>query len=455
MNKLKGFIFDSTPAKIIFRYYVVILLSGAVLLMMPFSLQSGSKLNFIEALFTATSATSVTGLVVYNTPFTFTTFGILVILVLIKLGGYGVIVIKTSLYILLKRKIGMKDRELIMTEQSQVGMGGMVRLVKYILMIVTLTELTGMVLLSLRFYFHYDYGLGNSLWFGLFHSISAVNNAGFDITGASLMPFVNDLFIQTVFIFLIIFGGIGFPAILDIYEFLKHKFSGKEAKFKFSIFTKVSCAAYFVIFLVSFISILGLEWNNYLAVSGYNFFEKIYVALFSAITTRNAGFATVDMSQFSNATILLMTIMMFIGAAPSSTGGGIRTTTFILAILFINGIVIGDKRVTLFKRRIKDATVFRAVSIMLIGIIINIVAVFLLMIVEPFDMSTLAFEVASAFGTTGLSLGITSGLSSFSLIVLTIVMLIGQMGITTSLLVFMNKKPDPNISYPETDILIG
>ncbi len=450
--------YGKTPAQFIFRYYTIIIFTGAIILMMPFSLQDGQSLNFLDALFTATSAASVTGLVVVNTPVAFTIFGQIVILVLILFGGLGVMVIKGALWILLKRKIGLVDRELIMTEQNQVKLSGMVKLVRSIIFISATIIFIGMSLLAFRFYTHYGYGIIKSLWFGLFHSISAVNNAGFDITGASLTPFVHDYFIQTIFIVLIIFGGIGFPVILEVNNYFERRRQHNPKKYNWSLFTKLSVSTYFVILVLGFIIILGIEWGHSFKDPslGYNFFDKIYVALFQSVTTRNAGFATVDLAKFSQSTIFVMTLMMFIGAAPSSTGGGIRTTTFAIVLLFVVQTAIGRKKIDAYKRSIPFETVNKALVTFTLGVFINIVAALIISATSSFNLVDILFEVASAFGTTGLSTGITGNLNTIGRIVIILVMFIGQIGITTILLVWLKKGEGTRaFEYPEENLLVG
>jgi len=424
--------------------------------MMPFSLQDGQSLNFLDALFTATSASSVTGLIVVDTPYAFTGFGQVVILILILFGGLGVMVIKGALWILLKRKIGLVDRELIMTEQNQVKLSGMVKLVKSIIIITFTIVFIGMSLLTFRFYTYYNMDLPEALWNGLFHSISAVNNAGFDITGSSLTPFVHDYFIQTIFMSLIIFGGIGFPVILEVSNFIEKRLKKDYTRYKWSLFSKVSVTTYFSILVIGFILIFTMEWNHSFVNSDYNLVDKIYVALFQSITTRNAGFATVDLASFRQSTILVMTFMMFVGAAPSSTGGGIRTTTFALVLLFVIQSAIGRKKVDVFKRTIPFDTVNKALVTFSLGIFIILTASILISATSDFNFIDIIFEVASAFGTTGLSTNLTKSLNAIGKLVIISVMFIGQIGITTILLVWIsNGDAKRSFEYPEENLLVG
>ena len=455
-NKIREIFSGRTPAKFIFRYYTIIIFIGAIVLMMPFSLQDGQSLNFLDALFTATSASSVTGLIVVDTPYAFTGFGQVVILILILFGGLGVMVIKGALWILLKRKIGLVDRELIMTEQNQVKLSGMVKLVKSIIIISFTIVFIGMSLLTFRFYTYYNMDLPEALWNGLFHSISAVNNAGFDITGSSLTPFVHDYFIQTIFMSLIIFGGIGFPVILEVSNFIEKRLKKDYTRYKWSLFSKVSVTTYFSILVIGFILIFTMEWNHSFINSDYNLVDKIYVALFQSITTRNAGFATVDLASFRQSTILVMTFMMFVGAAPSSTGGGIRTTTFALVLLFVIQSAIGRKKVDVFKRTIPFDTVNKALVTFSLGIFIILIASLTISATSGFNFIDIIFEVASAFGTTGLTTGLTSDLNAIGKLVIISVMFIGQIGITTILLVWIsNGDAKRSFEYPEENLLVG
>ncbi len=449
------FIKSDNPPKVFFKYYLVIVLAGAILLKLPFA--TNNSITFLDALFTATSAVSVTGLIVVNTAEVFSLAGQIIILILIVCGGLGLMAIKGALYMFLRLKINTKDRKLIMNEQQHQSTSGMAKLVKQIIIIAFIVQFTGAIALGMNFYLSYDYSLVKSIWNGIFHSVSAVNNAGFDIFGNSLYSFQHDYIIQTIFIILIIFGGIGFPVIIEVSLYIKNKFSNNPRTFCVSLFTKITVSFYFAILLIGFLFIFIIEYNNGLNNPDFNILDKIYIALFQSVTTRNAGFATTDLSTFSAATILVMTTMMFIGAAPSSTGGGIRTTTFAVVLIDIYNKLKGKNNVEAYKRQIPNKIVQKAYLTTVLGTIIIIMATVLILVFNR-DLATVdtLFEVTSAFGTTGLSTGITETLTSLSRLVIIAVMFTGQIGISTMLGVFITEKKDvKGYKYGEEQVLVG
>ncbi len=456
LKNLINFIKSDSMPKIFFKYYLIIIFVGGFLLWLPISLNNGVNIKIIDALFAATSAVSVTGLATVNTLDTFSTFGHIIIMLLIICGGMGLMVLKAMVYLVLRLKINRKDRQLIMNEQQQISASGMARLVKQIVIIIFTTTFIGFILISIRLYTHYDYSLDKSLWYGLFHSVSSINNAGFDLFGDSFISFKDDFYIQTVFIFLIIFGGIGFPVIIELIDYLKKRFINKEKYIYISLFTKLTVTTYFLILLFGFTFIFLVEFNSGLDYDNNTFFEKVYLALFQSVTTRNAGFATTDLANFSNPTILIMTLMMFIGAAPSSTGGGIRTTTFAVILIYAYNRALNRKDVVTYKRKLPRNTIINAFVTFTLGIIILFGATVTILVIEPVSTTSALFEVASAFGTTGLSTGITANLSFISKIILIVVMFTGQIGITTMLSVWHNdSKKDTGYSYAEENVLIG
>ncbi len=446
---------DSLP-KMFFKYYLAIIILGGVILYSPISLNEGIKINFIDAIFSATSAVSVTGLGTVNTIETFSIVGQIIILVLIICGGMGVMVIKASIYLLFRLKIDKKDRQMIMSEQQQFSMSGMARLVKQIILITVIITIIGWALVSFRLYNQYDYNLQKSIWYGLFHSVSSINNAGFDLFGDSFIGFKDDYFIQTIFMILIIFGGIGFPVIIELSRFFKTKIKNINSHFQVSLFTKLTLSTYFIILVFGFLFIFFMEYSSGLAYDDNSFFDKVYLALFQSVTTRNAGFATTDLSRFSNPTIFVMTVMMFIGAAPSSTGGGIRTTTFAVIIVYAYNRALNRKNITAFKRRLPNETITNAYFTFSIGVLILFVGTIIILVVENLPTTNVLFEVSSAFGTTGLSTGITPSLHFFSKLVIICIMFIGQIGITTMLGVcHQEQKKENGYTYAEENVLIG
>lgn len=456
IESIKKFIKSESMPKVFFKYYLVIVAIGSILLRLPISLKEAADVSLFDTLFTATSAVSVTGLVVTNTVDTFSLFGQFIIMLLIICGGMGIMAIKASIYLLFRIKLDSKDRRLLMNEQQHDKNIGMARLVKQILIITVLITTIGFIALSLRFHYKYDMSITSSLWNGLFHSVSAINNAGFDLFGNSLINYVDDYYIQIVFMLLIIFGGIGFPVIIELSRYASHIIKRRKKIFRISLFTKLTVSMYFAILLVGFLFIFFVEYNNGLAYNDNTFFDKIFIALFQSVTTRNAGFATTELSRFSPSTIVVMTIMMFIGAAPSSTGGGIRTTTFAVIAVYVYNKAINRKQIIAFKRQLPVSTVTNAFLTFSLGIMILFVGTIIILIFDELPASDVLFEVASAFGTTGLTTGITASLHKVSQFVLIVIMFTGQIGITTMLGVWRSdSRKVEQIKYAEENVLIG
>lgn len=456
IEAIKNFIKSESMPKVFFKYYFTIVVIGSFLLRLPISLTGHTEVTIFDTLFTATSAVSVTGLAVTSTVDSFSIFGQIIIMLLIICGGMGVMAIKASIYLLFRLKLDSRDRRLLMNEQQHDKNIGMAKLVKQILFITMIITTIGFILLSSRLYFFYDMELGKSLWYGLFHSVSAINNAGFDLFGNSLINYSDDYFIQTVFMLLIIFGGIGFPIIVELSRFVSHKLQNRKQIFRISLFSKLTLSTYFIILLIGFLFIFFVEYNNGLAYNDNTFMDKVFLALFQSVTTRNAGFATTELSRFSSSTLFMMTLMMFIGAAPSSTGGGIRTTTFAVIAVYVYNKAINREQVVAFNRQLPISTVTSAFLTFSLGMMILFVGTIIILIFDNLPASDVLFEVSSAFGTTGLSTGITAGLSKVSQAVLILIMFTGQIGITTMIGVWRSNDRKPNqYKYAEENVLVG
>lgn len=447
VNKPLGF------KKSISRSYLLFIFLGTIMLFSPLTTKDGMNISVIDSLFMATSAFSDTGLSVVSSIEYFNFFGQLVILFLIQAGGTGIMALKVMIFIAIRKKINMSDRMLISTEQNQNGVGGMVKLIKYSLMVIFSFQLFFTCLLTIHMLIFYNMEFLESLWFSFFHTISAINNAGFDITGNSFLDYSTDYLLQIYILILVIIGGIGFPVIMDVKLFLEHR--KRKESFRFSLFTKISVATYFIVTLIGLIAVLVID-RQFLLIDT-NPIEGIFYALFQVISTRNAGFATIDLNEFSRASQLVFSSLMFIGAAPASTGGGIRTTTFAVIILFLLATSQNKKDINIFNRRLPEKTVLNAFITFSVAVFLVLIAIIIIVALED-DVLHIAimFEVISAFGTTGLSLGVTSSLGSISKLVLIIVMIVGQIGIGSTLVMFTSSLNDESeIRFPEENITIG
>lgn len=437
-----------SPVQLIALYYFLAVTVSVVLLSLPVAHKNNVEWSFIDALFTAVSAVSVTGLTVVDTADTFSTAGIWILAFVLQFGGIGVMALGTFVWLIFGKRIGLKERRLIMTDQNQSNLSGLVKLMKHVLGLILLIELFGGLILGTYFLKYFETP-GEAFMHGFFTSISATTNGGFDITGNSLIPFQHDYFVQFIVMMLIILGAIGFPVLIEVKDFLL----SKERKFSFSLFTKLTSVTFFLLVIGGAIGIFAMEAR--FAFSGKSWHEVFFFSLFQSTTTRSGGLATIDISQFTHTTILFMCMLMFIGASPSSVGGGIRTTTFALNLLALFHFARGNKSVKIFKRELHQADLMKSLIVTLMAVILVFVSTLILTVTEKHSLLELLFEVCSAFGTTGLSMGITPDLSTIGKSVIILLMFIGRIGIVTLLYLFGRKEIEANYHYPKERIIIG
>ncbi|MCD8119232.1 MAG: TrkH family potassium uptake protein [Lachnospiraceae bacterium] len=429
--------------------FVVIILLGALLLMLPFATRAGETTTFLGALFTSTSATCVTGLVVYDTWTHWTLFGQVVLLCLIQIGGLGFITIGSFAMILLRKKIGLAGRELIRESLNTLQLKGSVRLVWRIIKGTALFEGVGAALLCIRFI--PKLGFPRGLWYGIFHSVSAFCNAGFDLMGytgeySSFVSFANDPLVVLVLSALIIIGGIGFLVWEDL---LEHKWHWRYYRLQTKIVLSVSgtlLAGGTLLFLIS-------ERNGLFADCTAG--EALLQAFFSAVTPRTAGFNTVDTAALSNAGKIITACLMFVGGSPGSTAGGIKTTSLFVIALHIKAYLLREPHCTAFKRRLNDDTIRRASVIFFINFSLALGAILVLLIGQDLPLADVIFEAFSAIGTVGMSTGITRELNTLSRIVIMALMFLGRVGSLSFAMSFTERRRDSHMTYPEEEIVAG
>lgn len=435
------------PAHILLLGFMGLILLGTCLLMIPFATSDRHHLSFIDALFEATSAVCVTGLVVVDTGTTFTFFGEMVLLVLIQLGGWGFMTSGILMFIILGKKIGLKQRLLLQESLNSFSIQGIIKLVQRIIIITLIVEAIGAIVLAIRW--SQEMSLKKAIYYGIFHSISAFNNAGFGLEPDSLSKWVGDPTVNIFITLLFILGGIGFFVVADIYE--KKNFK------KLSLHTKITLIFTILLNVISTLIIFALEFNNPATLGNLGLADKWWAAYFQGVVPRTAGFNTVDISQLSLSSQVYMTGLMFIGASSGSTGGGIKVTTFALLLFALWSVLRNKDDINVYNRRIPKSLVFRALSIAVSGIIFIFIIFFLLTITEEgADMSKLAFETVSAFGTVGLSAGFTPELSPMGRILITVMMFIGRVGpLTMAFALATRSNNQAKIRYAEEKILIG
>ncbi len=439
-----------SPAQLIIGYYLLAVSISTLLFSLPIATKKGFEWNFIDALFTAVSAVSVTGLTVVDTADVFSLPGYFILMFVLQFGGIGIMTLGTFFWLIVGKKIGLKERQLIMTDQNQTQLSGLVKLLIEIIKIFVIIEAIGAVILGIHF-LNYDMTFPYAMLNGLFLSISATTNAGFDITGFSMIPYQNDYFIQFVSILLLILGAIGFPVLIELKAFLSS--SSRKYRFRFSLFTKLTSVTFFLLVAGGSLVIYLLEWNGFF--SGKTWHESFFYSLFMSTNTRSGGLATMDVNQFSEATLLFMSILMFIGASPSSVGGGIRTTTLAIIILFLWNFARGRKSIKVFKREVHPDDVQKAAAVFMMGTLLCMFSVFILTITEDMSVTAITFEVCSAFGSTGLSMGVTPDFTNIGKIIIILLMFIGRVGITSFLYIIGRKEVTELYHYPKERIIIG
>jgi len=441
---------DLKPSQILVLGFAAIVILGTILLMLPISSVAGNATKFVDAFFTATSAVCVTGLVVVDTGTYWSTFGQIVILLLIQVGGLGFMTMATSFAIILGKKITLRNRLIMQEALNQFSISGIIRLTRYVITLTLIVEFIGASLLSIRFI--PDFGLKKGIFFAIFHSVSAFCNAGFDLmgNGVSLSQYVGDPLVVLVIISLVIVGGLGFSVIADVLRTRKYK--------KMSLHTKLVFFMTTILIVGGFIVIFALEYSNPDTLGTMSFPSKILAALFHSITPRTAGFNTLDMLDLRLPTIIVTMLLMFVGGSPGSTAGGIKTTTIGIVFLLVRSIIIGDDDVEFQHRRIAKESINRALAVIFIAFTIVITVMFALSITETgFEFYEIAFESVSAFATVGLSLGITSKLSFAGKIIISLAMFFGRLGPLTIVLAISNRNNrfKKLIRYPEGKIIVG
>lgn len=455
--------FKLQPAQVLVTGFASLILVGALLLSLPIATVTGERMDFLDALFTATSAVCVTGLVVVDTGTFFSLFGQIVILVLVQFGGLGIMTMATLIFLIMGKKIMLRERIVMQEALNEFNLQGVVRLTKSIIFTTLIIQFIGAALLSIRFI--PLYGIGMGIYFSIFHSIAAFCNAGFDLIGGfrSLTPFANDPIIVLTISLLILFGGLGFSVILELSHLQRFR--------SLTLHTKVVLFVTGVLIVFGTVFFLIVEWGNpdTLANPELTFSGRILSAIFQSVVPRTAGFNTIDQNAMTDASKLMTVILMFIGASPGSTGGGVKTTTIGIVIMLVLAVIKNREDIVLFEKRLSSGLSIRALTIMLISLLLVFVVTMMLIIAEvdraqaggdlaeKFSFINILFEVVSAFGTVGLSTGITPHLSDTSKISIILTMFAGRVGpLTLALALAMSpNKVKANIRYPEDKLMVG
>lgn len=438
-----------STTRLIASGFALIILTGALLLTLPIANRSGHG-NLLNSLFTATSATCVTGLIVADTYQNWTIFGQLVILCMIQVGGLGFMTIGAYISVLLKKRIGLQEREQLQESVNTLEIAGVVRLVKKIVQGAFCIEGLGAVLLACRFIPRF--GAVRGIYFSIFHAVSAFCNGGFDLMGvneaySSLVAFEGDIVVNLVVVTLILVGGIGFIVWDDV---ARHKWHFR----KYLLHSKIVITTTLVLTAVG--TVLFLVTEDQAAFAGMDPLEKFLGALFSSVTPRTAGFNSVDTASLSNAGKVLTMVMMFIGGSPGSTAGGVKTTSMIVLLFYAGAMVLNREDINLFGRRLSDEVVKKANAVVIINSTLTIIATLVIMTLQPLlNFEDVLFEVLSAIGTAGMSVGITRDLNIISRVIIMILMYCGRLGSLSFALIFAQKKISASVRQPQEKIIVG
>ncbi|MDV8078815.1 potassium transporter TrkG [Rhodococcus sp. IEGM 1370] len=402
---------------------------GAGVLSLPAATVPGSETGFLQALFTSTSAVSLTGLIVVDTPVYWSGFGQGVILALIQIGGFGIMTIASLVGLVLADRIGLRGRLNAAAEVRTSGLGDVRSVVVGVFRTSLIIESVVATALAARFFLGYDEPLGRALWLGIFHAVSAFNNAGFALFSDNMIGFATDPWICIPLLIAVVLGGIGFPVLFEIARRVRSRAKGGRSPHRWSLHTRLTLTVTGVLLVLGPTVVMLFEWSR--TLGGFGFWDKMLVATFQGIMPRTAGFNSVDYADVDNATLLVTDVLMFIGGGSGGTAGGIKVTTFALLLFVILAEIRGDREVTVFDRRIDARVQRQALTVALIGVALVMLPVVALLAGTDFDLDVLLFEVVSAFATVGLSTGITAQLPGWGQMILIVLMYLGRIGSIT------------------------
>lgn len=445
-EKIKNKLELNPPALLVIGFLFIIFI-GSVLLFLPISSKEGTIGNYLDCLFTATSSVCVTGLSTVNVTEYFNDFGKIIIIILVQIGGLGFMTMATLVALILGKRITLRDRLVIQEQMGEAKLSGMVKLIRYVIASTFAIEFFGALLLS--FYFIPKYGL-RGIFYSIFHSISAFCNAGFDILGdSSLSTLEHSFFPIFVISLLIILGGIGFNVYMDISV-------NKLRVKKYSLHSKIVLSVtVFLLALGTFVFFM-LENYNPNSFKDLTFFEKISNSFFQSVTTRTAGFYTINQTKLTDGSIAFSLFLMFIGGSPASTAGGLKTVTFFLLVITTISLIKGEDEIEIFKRRLDFNYVKRAIGILVISLFLISIFTFIILLTETnFKFLDILFEVVSAFATVGLSRDLTPLLHSSSKILLILLMFIGRVGSLTIIFALFNKVKKKKFKYSNGKVIVG
>jgi trk system potassium uptake protein TrkH len=451
LQKTRSRRFRPNPPQVLSLGFIVIIFIGALLLSLPAASAEGNWTPFLDALFMATSATCVTGLSVMNTGGHYSLFGEIVLILMVQIGGLGFMTMATLIALVFRRRISFRERLILQEAMNQSSTEGIVRLIRKVLIYALVIELIGAILLAARWML--EMPLGTAIYFGIFHSVSIFNNAGFELFGGlpegtvRLGDYVHDPFVNLVSIALIILGGIGFIVISDLLSYPGNK--------KLTLHSKVVLTFSGGLIVIGTVIIFIFEYTNPGSLQPLSASGKFFGSLLQSVSTRSAGISTLDTAAFRQATQFFILLLMFIGAAPGSSGGGIKVTTFAILVGAMIAMLRGKEDIVLFRRRLAKDRIYKAITFTLFSFFVIVFGSMVLSITEDYSFLGILFEVTSAYGTAGLSMGLTSELTDFGKVMIMLLMFVGRLGPVT-LAFALTPKPEKELyRYPEDQITIG
>lgn len=443
----------TVPRTICFGFLTFITIA-TLLLMLPISTASGTWGDFVTSLFTATSAVCVTGLIVEDTGTYFSFFGEVLILLCMQIGGLGYMTANTFLLILLGRKLGLRDKIAVQQSLDKQGMSGAGKLVKSIIGVTLLMELTGTF--AMLTVFSQDFPQGQALWLSIFHSVSAFNNAGFSLFPDSMTRYATSVPMNLIVSFLVIAGGIGYQVIMEIFFWVRDRLSGSTERVVFPLNFKVVISTTLFLLALGTIAFFLVEYSNAQTLGLYPAQQRLVVAWFAAMTPRTAGFNTIDYGQMTSAGLFITISLMFIGASPGGTGGGIKTTTVRVLYACTKTVLFNKEEVLCYRRQIPFSLILKAVGVVFASITTVLISTTLISLADPhIDFIDTLFESVSAFATVGLSTGITASISIPGKLVLILTMYIGRVGILVLMTALLGKRRPTALRHPEENLLVG
>lgn len=434
--------------------FIAVILFGTLLLMLPIATADGTWNNWIVALFTSTSAVCVTGHIVVDTATYYSTWGHIFILALIQVGGLGYMMATTFLLLLLGRKFRLRDKMAIQQTLDRRGIQGAANVVRSVIAITLIFELTGIFLLMTTFV--PDHGFGRGLWLSVFHSISAWNNAGFSLFSDNLIGYQANPMVNFVIPALIIVGGIGYDVIMEAFLAVRDRIQGDQRRMVLSLNFKVAIVITVILLILGTIGILLAEIRNPETLANLDWSTRWYTAWFQAVVPRTAGFNSIDVGQMTTTGLFLTIMLMFVGGSPGGTAGGIKTVTVGVLVSCTQAILRGREEVILFRREVPFSLLRKAIAVVVGSVATVIVMTMLITISDPdIDFIRVLYEVVSGFCTVGLSTGITAGLSAFAKLVLVATMYIGRVGVLLLMSAILGDPTPTTVRYPEENLLVG